>query len=274
MHTGLIDVWNAETFDADLMGHLMAARDLVHDYLNTDRQIFLSYDLGRGPTRPLIRPENPFAGKFIALTESLAAHMRRRTIRAWHYTRLTDGEVDLMRREGVQLSTPATLHLRLGSLVTAGLLRQDTADALYAASPFHSNQRDARAGKFWMTSHPVARTDGGVVPLMAHWGGEVASMWVDDPDLLAPLAVVGRPRVLELAVLLAVTNHAFRASEAIIGTFGRMLGCHSDKHGFDLYVTTALAGDALLALYTEGDPAFEALGRGYPQEFVDIEPNH
>jgi hypothetical protein len=38
-----------------------------------------------------------------------------------------------------------------------------------------------------MTSHPVCVGDGGVEPLLKHWGGEVASMWVRDEALLSPL---------------------------------------------------------------------------------------
>jgi hypothetical protein len=144
-----------------------------------------------------------------------------RRILAWRYRRLTDAEVDTLRRDGPRPSTSATLHGRLEALVEARRLTAGQAAALYAASPFHTAQRESPAHKFWMTSHPTAIDDGGIVPLMAHWGGEVASMFQRDPALLAFLAAIGRRRLVELAVPLSATRHAYSAVEAVVATFGR-----------------------------------------------------
>jgi len=119
--------------------------------------------------------------------------MNSRAIRAWHYTRLTDHEVDLLRRNGIQLSTLSVLRARLDAQVEARAFTAETAAALFAASPFHE-QQEPRSNKFWMTSHPIAINDGGVAPLMAHWGGEGASMWMKDPALLGQVATLGAPR--------------------------------------------------------------------------------
>jgi hypothetical protein len=44
----LIDVWDAKTFDDELSALLETDADLVRNYMTTENQIFLSYDLGRG----------------------------------------------------------------------------------------------------------------------------------------------------------------------------------------------------------------------------------
>ncbi len=267
----LIDVWNAETFDPELTTFLNRHSDLAFGYYETDRQIFLTHDRGRGSNRSTLRPQNSHAPAFIVLKEEVCEHMRRRTIRAWHYARLTDTEVEIMLRDGIHLSTPVTLRTRLDALVTSGQLAKMVADALYSKSPFHSDQRKSTSSKFWMTSHPITIDDGGIQPLITHWGGEAASMWTKDPTLLGPLAAIGKSRIVELAVPMAITEHPYSAGEAVIATFGRTLGCIPSKHDFDLYATSAMQSDAVLKIHTEGDTVFETVGRTYPLGFVDID---
>jgi hypothetical protein len=268
-YPGLIDVWDASTFDEKLMRLLVLRQDLIRDYLTTRHKIFLSHDLGPGSARSTLRPQNRYAAAFAAIEEEMSEHMHSRTLRAWHYTRLTETEVEIMLRDGIYLSTPASLRARLDARVAASELTQDVADRLYAASPFHSDQREARLGKFWMTSHPVVIDDSGVVPLMARWGGEVAAMWTDDTTLRTPLASVGRPRVIEVAVPLSLTHHGYSAGQAVIATFGRRLGCIPHKHNFDLYVCASLDGDAILAIHSQGDKVFTTIGRNYPYGYID-----
>lgn len=105
---------------------------------------------------------------------------------------------------------------------------------LYDAGPFQSDQLESRSNKFWMVFHPSGIDDSGVKPLMSHWGGEVAAMWMRDPDLLAQLAAIGLARILELAVPRAATNHSHAAGKAVVATFGRLLGRIPDKQAFDL----------------------------------------
>ena len=267
----LIDVWDAKTFDPVLMRRLTPHAGLVVDYFARDHAIFLAHDLGREPGRDLLRPDNEHADALQDLREEIGRFMAQRTIRAWHYTRLTDGEVRTLRQDGVHLSTPDTLDRRLRAVVSAGGLTDAQAQALFAASPFHSTQKEARSGKFWMTSHPIAVDDGGVEPLLAHWGGEVASMWTKDEALLAPLARIGQPRILEVAVPLTSTRHSYSAGEAVVATFARAQGAIPSKQAFDLYAREPLSAAAILAVHTDGELGFLAMGRGHPPGYVDVD---
>jgi len=197
--------------------------------------------------------------------------MASRTIRAFHYTRLTNDEVAELRRSGIHLSTPTTLRRRLDAQVVSGALPPEIADQLYDASPFHSEQRDVRSEKLWMVSHPIAVDDNGVAPLMARWGGEVASFWISDTTLSAPLTRLGKARVAEIAVPLEATRHSHAASKAVVATFGRARGAIPEKSVFDLYLKASIPATAVLALHTEGDAAFTAMGRTYPAGFVDVD---
>jgi hypothetical protein len=256
------------------MAHLERETELIQQYYQTDNQIFLSHDLGRGPSRSILRPSNRYASNFHAVQEAIGKEMEQRQIRAFHYSRLTDDEVTLLERDGIHLSTPATLKHRLDNIVSAGGLTRDVADQLYAQSPFHSDQLEARRGKFWMASHPIAVDDGGVEPLMKHWGGEVASMWIRREVLAAPLASLGKPRIIEVAVPMTATKHCHFAGPAVVATFARSRGSITPKQSFDLYAIEPLTPDAVLAVHTEGDASYVEMGRTYPDGFIDVGPGY
>jgi hypothetical protein len=121
-----------------------------------------------------------------------------------------------------------------------------------------------------MTSHPIAVDDGGVEPLMKHWGGEVASMWARDETLTDPLSRVGLPRIIELAVPVTLADCGFSAARAVVATFVRSRSGIPGKFAFDLRVTSPLPPAAVLAVHTEGEPIFASMGRGYPSNYVDV----
>ena len=262
----MIDVWDIETFDAALQRLCRDHSDLIKNYFDRDRDIRENREAS---DHAHIAHVNQHAAAFVRLTESLIEQMNSRTIRAWHYTRLTDLEVEAIKTEGIQTSTPDTLASRIDNQIAAGVLDRQFADALHASSPFNSDQREARLGKFWMTSSPVVVSDFGVRPLLSHWGGEVAYFHQKDQAMLSVLRGIGRPRVLEIGVPLEATRHVTWAAKAVISSFGRNLGCDSSREMFDLYVVRPLSADSVLKIVSEGDTEFMELGRTYPARFRD-----
>ena len=211
-----IDVWNVATFDQGINERLRGASDLIRKYFETDRRQQRERTLSHHCGPP---PSNPFAAGFLKFQEELSAQIADRTIRAWHYTRLMDDEADAIIVRGAVPSTLETIKARLDRQVGAGLFTSEMADALFTASPFHGSQHDARAGKFWLTSLPRTIDDGGVELLLSSWGGEAVYFWQDDEMLQAQLATLGRPRVIEAAVPLALTNHRYDASCALVASW-------------------------------------------------------
>lgn len=263
----LIDVWNVDTFDGALTADLQAHAELICNYVQTSRRQWLEREAS-DHTMP--HPINPYGAAYIAFVEAVGRDMEARTIRAWHYTRMTDAEVESLRRGGIYLSTLETIRQRFDAQVAAGVFSAEVADALFAASPFQNDQRRSRSDKFWMTSHPMDIEDGGVTLLLGNWGGESAYFWLRDPTLEALVARLGVPRVLEVAVPLDTTRHAYSAGRAVVATFGRTLGCKPEKEAFDLYAMRPLRPETVLAIHSEGESNFAALGRSYPAGFVDV----
>jgi hypothetical protein len=261
-----IDVWNVATFDDELAAHLRAAADLIRDYLTTSRRQYLEREAS-DHTQPY--PINPYGSEYVAYTDGLVPWMQARSIRAWHYTRMTDAEAAALQRDGVHLSDLAAIRRRLDGQIAAGAFSADVAEALFVGSPFQSEQLESRSGKFWMVSHPRDIEDSGVELLLESWGGEAVYFWQRDPDLQSLLKRIGRPRVIELAVPLAATNHAYSAGRAVVSAYARTLGCHAEGGAFDLYARQALGPEAILKIHSEGDTTFGAIARGYPAGFSD-----
>jgi hypothetical protein len=261
----LIDVWNLETFDKGLLYDLRANVALIRNYVVTNEANFLKREAST-PKGPYLM--NPYGERYQQFLEDIGRDMEARTIRAWHYTRLIDAEVGALRRGGIYPSTLERIRQRLDAQVTADVFSAELADALFAASPFHHpEQCGPRSNKFWMTSQPVAIEGSGVELLLGNWGGEGVYFWLQDAKLKELVAGIGKPRVLEMAVPLNATRHAYSAAEAIVATFGRTLGLAPYRKDFDLYVTCPLGPDALFAIHTEGEPRFTQIGKEYPASF-------
>jgi hypothetical protein len=260
----LIDVWNVETFDEELTAKLQANAELISNYIMTDRKLYLEREVLRLHDAS---PDNPYAIDYMDFVEEVGRDMEARTIRAWHYTRLTDAEVDSIRNHGIYPSTLETIRRRLDAQVATGVFAPEVADALYAESPFHQ-QLDSRSNKFWMSSHPLAIGDSGVTLLLGNWGGESVYFWLPKDAALRELVRnIGVPRVLEMAVPLNATNRASWAGDAVVRTFGRTLGHKPDFEAFDLYSIRALGPESVIAVHSQGEPDFAALAQGYPAGF-------
>ena len=146
--------------------------------------------------------------------------MAARTIRAWHYTRLTDSEVNTLRRAGIKLSTLETTRQRLDAQVAAGQISVEIGNALFEASPLHDPQQlESRSNRFWMISHPTEVEDYSVTLLLSNWGGEVVYFLLraQAPHLQQIVGGIGRARVLEVGVPLDASPHSFNAGETVAG---------------------------------------------------------
>lgn len=261
-----IDVWNVETFDVELIAELYANAELVRDYIAVELEIATEREAW---PRPQHRA-NPHRGRYDRFFDDIHQRMKRRTIRAWHYTRLTDSEVDALLTTGIHLSTKDTARQRLNAQVAAGLISVETADAIFKASPYQDRgQAESRSNRFWMTSHPMEVEDDGVTLLLDNWGGEAVYFWLEDAHLQEVVAGIGKARVVEVAVPLdAISRYQVHsACKSIIATFARGLGCIPDFRAFDLSAICSLGPEAVLAVHTEGEANFVQLGKRYPEAF-------
>lgn len=87
----VIDIWNAETYTED-----------IHAFLNVHAETIIRYHRIKLQTDEemarhegwKLRPPNPFSDAYNRVNERLAELMEPKTIRAFHYTRMVDFEVE------------------------------------------------------------------------------------------------------------------------------------------------------------------------------------
>ena len=117
------------------MAELNARRDLLRDYELTGKRNFLEQQAAKG--WGLLKSNTYADERNYVVEQVIMPAMEQRTIRAWHYTRLTDDETAVHELGGTYISDLAAICRRLDAQVAARVLSAGTADALYAASPFH-----------------------------------------------------------------------------------------------------------------------------------------
>ena len=268
---GPIDIWDLSTFDPELLGLLKANEALIRDYTEEENRIHVAYHR-RGDPSLNARPSNRYWHDHHELEQFLAVKMAKRSIRAFHYTRLTEAEIGKLRNQGIHLSTQDSLKDRLAGQVAAGAFSEEIASRLYDLSPLLSGPENNRSGMFWLSVLPVRVEDGGFERQLAYWGGEAVYMWLEDaPNLIEIVQSIGKPYVIEVCVPISESTCAFDAAQVVIGSFISSLGLRPRNTSFDLCVTSNLPSEAILGIHTEGEECFRKLGRGYPGSYQKVD---
>jgi len=261
--TAIIDIWDIETYDAELVAMLAAERQLLIDYFRTDHEIDAEY----AASKHIMRRDNPHASAFYRLVDQISHAMESRTIRAWHYSRLTPDEIEQIEREGLVPSSIEDLQARLDRRVASGDFSAGQADRIFAGSPYHA-QAESRVGKLYMVANPEPHDYDGLTGVLRHWGGESTYFRLRDPEILALLRATGRAVIIEIAIPISASTRSAWAGFAAIHRFARSLGCDCETKDFELYATRALHASAVLNLHLEDDGVFQRIARGYPERYA------
>ena len=257
----MIDAWNPDTFGAEITSALSEQSDLILAYYQEDRRL-LDEHLNSSPYQSL--QPNRFYGRILEFHEKvLTPLLAASRIRAWHYTRLTDGEVIDMERQLVP-SSLEFLRMRLEKLKADALITDDEAEKIYLASPFQT-QTESRANRIWTTVVPLPPTDSGVLPLLEHWGGESSYFWLSSERITDKLKRVGAPRILEIETALSDNLNAFRVGETVLNAWARHLGEPNSILGCDLAISKSISSARVLRIHTEGEGVFAEVAENYPE---------
>jgi hypothetical protein len=259
-----IDVWDIDLLDDELRVIVDRNLELIRSYNEEE----VAATARREARWDMQVPSNRYRARHMAFVEhTLMPAMMERSIRGWHYTRLTDDEVADLQSEGVKISTIDGIGRRLDEQVKRGLITDTEAAALFNGSPFHSDQRTSREGKFWMSSHPLRVDNHGVRPLLSSWGGESVYFWLENKELQTLVSSIGTPRVVELAVPMSLTRHAFSAAQSVASAAAASLGFPAEHTVFDFYTNESLPAAAVIAVHSAGDGRFERIGHDFSTVF-------
>ncbi len=272
----IIDIWDPRTFDAELSRELEANAAVLRAYSATQRRIDEEYEHADYRT---LRETNPYGDDYNEISERICRLLKTRTIRVFHYTRLTADEVETLRREGIRLPSLADLKRRLADRVRAGDLTDKARKQLLeknshsecAPLPERNSSRLAgkitRAGTFSVVTPPLQRREGGIENFLGKWGGE-ALYRAQPPALITLLETIGIPRILEIALPLREEGQAFKVARTLIAL---VLDPHDAEVGCPLVARQGLGPECILAVHTEGEDAFAAMGDHYPTNLLSAQ---
>lgn len=262
----MIDVWDVATFDADLRSYLEQHAALIRDFWAESRRLFEERE------RQTVRgyhEQNRFGPPHSTLYADVSDMMAMRTIRAWHYTRLTDGEVASVKANGMHPMSLDLIRQRLDAMIEGGALTSKIADDLFAASPYNHQIEGNRDGKIWLSSQPFELDDSMVTGLVTGWGGESLNFDHQDGPMAVFLGTVGQPRVVEVALPLRITTRIDSAAKDVVDAYSFTLGCEGAwSGGSDIVAVEPIAPAQILAVHSPGERDFERFGRGYPAAWI------
>jgi hypothetical protein len=262
MAEAIIDLWDPTTYDEGLNGVFQQFTDVIRGYYNREQEVDAQLNAKPFGSAWVPLEPNPFEDQKAVLRDKIDSLMAARTLRTFHYTRLTDDEVSRLFEKGVELSETGNLRQRLDMRVKAGDLAQEHADFIFKSSALQSQEYGKRTGMFWSCALPYPADDHGVTRLLGMWGGE-AAYWTlqQDPDYKARLGGIGVPRIVELAVPLSSVSRFGHASENMIRAYANSLGMDCNLDGMDVCCIEPLPSSSILAVHTAGDGSFELIGR-------------
>ncbi|MGI2180186.1 hypothetical protein [Shewanella sp. S1-49-MNA-CIBAN-0167] len=253
--------WDPKSFNYEIVSALDNHSELISDYFREDIRL-MDEHLNSSPYQSL-KP-NRFNYAFSDFKENvLTPILKNNRIIVWHYTRLTDHEVEMMHKR-LMPSTLDYLKIRLELLVSKGLLTYEESQVVFKQSPFHKQERN-RSGMLWTTTVPEPTTDMGVEPLLKSWGGESAYFWLADENLKTKLKEIGLPRVIELETELTDGLNAFSVSETVLEAWAKTLGISVAPSGTDLSIKSSVNKARVVKVHTEGENSFNGLAETYPK---------
>lgn len=261
MTTQPIDLWDPKTYDQEITDFLSRAETTVRHYYEEEARLD---SLPEQPHLPVSSPRNEYATLKLELRMQLSEILAKKTARTYHYSRLTDREVEIIRASGMALSTLTALAERCKALVADGEISSDDADLITSTSPLNGIEYGERVGRIWSVSGPCPIDHHTVTPLLSSWGGEAARWCLgDNNDLLNRLRSIGTPRVIEISTDLAHANQGSAGSvvsgDVLNGLANRLGYSETIQYG-DIFVEAPIGAQQILKIHSEGDESFNYLG--------------
>lgn len=257
----MIYPWDTKSFSTEIECILETHSELISNYFREDVKL-MNEHLNSSPYQSL-KP-NKFHYAFSDFKENtLTPILKSCRIVVWHYTRLTDDEVSIM-REKLTLSSLDYLKLRLDLLISKGLLSHEESKVVLEQSPFHKQEQN-RSGMLWTTTTPEPTNDMGVNRLLNSWGGESAYFWLSDENIKSKLKTIGLPRVIEIETELSDGLNAFSVSKTVLEAWAKKLGVSIAPSGTDLAIKNSIGKTKVIKVHTEGQDSFSGLARTYPE---------
>jgi hypothetical protein len=139
----MVDLWDIGTYDEEILDHhLERHKEVIDGYFDLERKKAVM--VAKLATWEPIQP-NPFATDYVAGVEGLGGVMSAKIVRAFHYSRMTDDEIEILRADGIVPTSVGFLKTRVDRQVAAGRLSRIRATR--SSSVALGKQRDSASAK-------------------------------------------------------------------------------------------------------------------------------
>ncbi|WP_299940027.1 hypothetical protein [uncultured Nitratireductor sp.] len=264
----IIDIWDTQSYDEPLLELLHENQKVIYGYFEEEKKI--DDESSRKKTWSPPR-SNPFVHGYHDIQEKISALMQDRTIRVFHYTRMTDAEVDRFMGDGIIPTSLEFLEVRINRVVQEELITAEQGKEIFKRSPLHSPALYGVRKGFWTTTGAFHPTDPGVNLLLEHWGGESAYWCItgeNDDELTDTLRNLGRGRIFEIHLPVADANHGNANTSLgapIVREYARTLGFDIYPEARDITIYEPAPPSVIIRHHNEGDEKYDHFGRGYPE---------
>ena len=127
-----IDLWDHRTYDAEITGWLSDRKELITGYYHDERK--KDAEIAERDRWEPLQP-NPYSADFMAAREELGALMAKKTLRVFHYTRMSDSEIGALSADGIVPTSLEFLKARIVRQVEQGFLTREQGETIFANSP-------------------------------------------------------------------------------------------------------------------------------------------
>lgn len=164
------------------------------------------------------------ASSFDLAVSDLVDRMQPFSLRGWHCTRLTEGEMAEIRANGMRLPNQVFLHQRVDQLERTHLISAQAAKLLRERN---SAADSGRAEMLWFCFfRPGKAGEGGIGRFFKHWGGEALYVHHEGNLSTSPeLRRIGTPCIVEaeipISFLRSQTSLALKLIERKLRCVGR-----------------------------------------------------
>jgi hypothetical protein len=258
----MISIWDLGTYDGDVQDYLKLHQETIR--LHRERALELDKIEPPIDLQERIRfqrPTNQHYQAYMEARDGLAPILQSKSCRAFHYTRMTDGEVARILRAGIRMTSLDLLSERLQAVVEEKLLEPEIAETIYRSSALHSPHEYGDRRGFWTTACPIDVTDSAVDMLVGHWGGESSYFpfmgGTEDEATLAAIQGIGRGRILEIEVPMSSTQGVgpHSATKTMFDVVERSFG-HENSLALDFNSLEPLPPSVIKRVVSEGEDEF------------------
>jgi hypothetical protein len=265
----MIDLWDLNTLPSATLSLLNNNTNLIRQFF--ERQAAIKEISDTAGLRDTI-PTTEFYSDMYDLKKAVEQSIMSESIRGFHYTRLTDPEVRAFQSNGISVTSLAMFRSKLAAVVSAGLMTQKESEHVFTNSPIVTGEYGNRIGTFFACGCPYVIGDPGISGFHSSWGGEISRWAVIDEAVLQSLRVIGKPRIIEVEIPVALTAACNwvppRIADQIVA-----VKWHAPKlpsqFGVDLCIKDPLPAANVLRIHTDGEPDFAIMARGYPDTYVE-----